>query len=115
MYDKSIELYHNEMPITAVIKVNVSISKDFKTLVGTKTENWGYIEISSSNTNEYKVCFWDNMNFFLKAPKADIKEHCKQELIDKGFYYKGFFKDLQNMINELVEAGYLTRDCKKDY
>ena len=115
MYDKSIELYHDNPPTNCVVKINVSIGKDFKTNVGTKLENWGFIEISSSVIDENRQCFWDNMDFFLKAPKADIRKECKQELIDKEFYYKGFFKDLQKMIDELVDVGYLTRDCKKDY
>lgn len=113
MFDKSIELYHEKDGV--VIKVNVSINKDFKTNLGTNLHNWGYIEVSSTSIDEKEQCFWDNMNFFLKAPKNLIKKECKKELIDKGFYYKGFFKDLQNMIDELVDAGYLTRDCKKDY
>lgn len=113
MFDKSIELYHDTE--TCIIKLNVSISKDFKSNLGTRLENWGYIQIESPHLDNKESCFWDNMNFFLKAPKDLIKKQCKNELIDKGFYYKGFFKDLQKMINELVDAGYLTRDCEKDY
>ena len=113
MFDKSIELYHEKDGVA--IKVNINIGNDFKTSVGTNLENFGHIEVSSVLIYEKNKCFWDNMNFFLKAPKDLIKKECKQELIDKGFYYKGFFKDLQNMISELVDAGYLTRDCKKDY
>ena len=113
MYDKSIELYHENNSVA--IKVNVSIGKDFKSNLGTRLQNWGYIEVSSILIDESNQCFWDNMNFFLKAPKVLIKADCKHELTTKGLYYKGFFKDLQKMINELVDAGYLTRDCKKDY
>lgn len=113
MFDKSIELYHEKDGVA--IKINVSISKDFKTSIGTNLENWGHIEVSSTSTDENEKCFWDNMNFFLKAPKDLIKKDCKKELIDKGLYYKGFFKDLQNVFDELVDAGYLTRNCKKDY
>lgn len=113
MFDKSIESYHENNGV--YIKVNVSITKDFKTNLGTRLQNWGYIEVSSISIDEKDKCFWDNMNFFLKAPKADMIKECKQELIDKGFYYNDFFKDLQNMIDELVDAGFLTRDCEKDY
>lgn len=115
MYDKSIELNNDVIPNSCLLKISVSIGNDFKTLVGTKLENWGYIEITSCCTREKTNCFWDNLNFFLKASKSEIKEQCENELINKGFYYKGFFKDLQKMIDELVDAGYLTRDCKKDY
>lgn len=113
MYDKSIELYHEKNGI--VINININIGNDFKTNIGSKLQNWGCIEVSSASIYQKDKCFWDNMNFFLKAPKDLIRKECKNELIDKGFYYKGFFKDLQNMINELVDAGYLTRDFEKDY
>ena len=113
MFDKSIELYHEKDGVA--IKVNINIGNDFKASIGTNLENCGYIEVSSTSTDENEKCFWDNMNFFLKAPKDLIKKDCKKELIDKGLYYKDFFKDLQNVFDELVDAGYLTRNCKKDY
>lgn len=113
MYDKSIELYHDTE--TCIIKINVSLSKDFKSNLGTRLENWGYIQVESPRLDDKGICFWDNINFFLKAPKEDIKKECKQELIDKGLHYKGIFSDIQDMINELIFAGYLTRDCEKDY
>lgn len=113
MYDKSIELYHDTP--NCVIKVNISIDKDFKPNIGTRLENFGYIQVESPRIDDGEICLWDNINFFLKAPEVLIKADCKRELTTKGLYYKGFFKDLQKMINELVDAGYLTRDCKKDY
>ena len=113
MCDKSIESYRDTKFCT--IKLNVSLSKDFKSNLGTRLENWGYIQVESPRLDDKEICFWDNMNFFLKAPKNKIKKDCKHELINKGLYYNGFFKDLQNMIDEMVNAGYLTRDCKKDY
>lgn len=97
------------------IKVVVSVGKDYKTQIGKPLENFGYIEIESVRIDDKEKCFWDNLNFFLKAPKSDIEKECKSELIRKELFYKDIFKDLNGMLKDLVEAGYLTKECKKDY
>lgn len=112
-YYKDVVLYHDKNDVS--IKVTVSVGKDYETQIGKPLENFGYIEIESVRIDDKEKCFWDNLNFFLKAPKADIEKECKSELIRKELFYKGIFKDLNDMLKDLLKAGYLTKECKKDY
>lgn len=102
---------NNDISIT----IEVDVNKDFSKITEGLFINSGFIQIESIYLTNKKYCFWDNLNFFLKASEKEIKKECKEELIQKNLYYKGIFKDIQKSLKQFIELGYLTKNCKKDY
>ena len=95
----------------AQIEIKVALSDDFKSSVGSRLENLGWIEIShvTSSDEHSGNMFWDNINFFVKSTKSELKKECQQELKEKGLYYKGIYRDIKRGLESLVKAGYLKK------
>lgn len=67
--------------------------------------NLGSIIISSIYLTNKNECNWDNLNFFFTASKEDIKNECKQELVEKDLYVKGIFKTIKELTKEARRLG----------
>lgn len=81
----------------SIVSFYISVKPDWKPSIVLE-EVWGYIEVEPIITTNKNSCFWDNMDLFLNKSFKDIKKECKQELKDKGFHSKGFFKDFKKFL-----------------
>ena len=86
-----IQLYLNE------VELNISVKEDLSCQDGV-LKNWGYIEVSTGQT-EKENCFWDNLDFFINCGKKEFKEECKKELQEKGFEdWKDIYKKVKTLL-----------------
>jgi len=95
-----------------LISINVYLDSNFKSISNSEIKwkkNDGFIKIKNTFTTKKEVVFWDNLDFFIKSDKGEIKKECKEELIKKELYTKGVFKVIKKMVQELIDAGYLEK------
>lgn len=53
--------------------------------------------------------FWDNIKYFLDMTPIKIAEST-EELANAGQYYDNVFNDIEYLINECIQLGYLNTD-----
>lgn len=69
-------------------------------------KNFGHIEIGG-NIKEQDNCFWDNVDFFLRADKKAFKKECAKELKKKGFKVGETYKNIKTLLDRAIELGIL--------
>lgn len=84
--------------------LNVTVTKDLKKETG-NLKNFGYIQIHDGRVDTEGV-FWDNLEWFFEINK-DKKKEIKEELKEKGQYYKGVVKDIKRLIKRAKELDLL--------
>lgn len=86
------------------VTLNISVTKDLKKEEG-NLKNFGYIQIHDGSIHTEGV-FWDNLEWFFEINK-DKKKEIKEELKEKGEYYKGVVKDIKRLIERAKELDLL--------
>jgi HKD family nuclease len=84
--------------------LSVTVTKDLKKEEG-NLKNFGYIQIHDGSIYTEEV-FWDNLEWFFKINK-DKKKEIKEELKEKGQYYKGVVKDVKRLVERAKELDLL--------
>jgi len=84
--------------------LNITVTKDLKKETG-NLKNFGYIQIHDWSIHTEGV-FWDNLEWFFEINK-DKKKEIKEELKEKGQYYKGVVKDIKRLIERAKELDLL--------
>lgn len=95
---QNVELHLNN------VTLSISVTKDLKKEEG-NLKNFGYIQIHDGSIHTEGV-FWDNLSYFFEINK-DKKKEIKEELKEKGQYYKGVTKDIKRLIRRAKELDLL--------
>ena len=101
---QNVELYLNN------VTLNISVTEALGRQEGT-LKNFGYIQIHDGSIHTDGV-FWDNLEWFFKIDKYKKKE-IKEELKEKGQYYKGVVKDIKRVIERAKELDLLCLSTSK--
>lgn len=94
----SVELHLNNTTLVVSVRDNLKKQKG-------NLKNFGYIKIHDGRLDTEEV-FWDNLKWFFEINK-DKKKEIKEELKDKGQYYKGVIKDIKRLIERAKELDLL--------
>src|SRR5690606_2203865 len=86
------------------VTLNITVTKDLKKETG-NLKNFGYIQIHDGRVDTEGV-FWDNLEWLFEINK-DKKKEIKEELKEKGQYYKGVVKDIKRLIERAKELDLL--------
>ena len=86
------------------VTLKVTVTKDLKKEEG-NLKNFGHIQIHDGSIHTEGV-FWDNLSYFFEINK-DKKKEIKEELKEKGQYYRGVVKDVKRLIERAKELDLL--------
>ena len=100
-------MFRNIELSTYNVKLNISVNSELKKEESKNLENFGFIEVTTGAINA-ESCFWDNISFFISASKGEFKEECRKELKEKGFKWKGIYKEIKQLIDEAIRLDLLT-------
>ena len=107
------KIYRSKIYDIYIEDINVKLSIDLDEFSNPEN-NQGYIKIKSNISSNKNYCFWDNLDFFIYNDIKNLKEECKQELIDKNLYVKQIFKAIENLINVAILEEMLIKTNKND-
>jgi hypothetical protein len=96
MQGQSIHFYSNN--VTLEIYLNDSLEPN--------GPMQSYLEVDDGLFDTKSKC-WDNMRFFLEAPKDVIKEECRSDVEELGLNIDDVYEDVVYLIKKANKLGYL--------
>jgi len=84
------------------VELNIAATKNLKKEKG-NLKNFGYIQVSTGMADEKHPCFWDNLNFFLKADFKTFKEECKEDLKKGNFPPKKTYETIKRLLKRATK------------